>query len=195
MGMGKAGMNLRTEILNRAAKMSAGKDPTQARIDQLSNKADAIALTQLRKQQTAGENFEKTALKNADMAVDFSEKMDRTGTPVFNKWLQAGRRGTGSVEAANFDAANNSFVEEYAKVMTGSTGGAAATDSARQRAHELLDTSMTKEQYRSNVEVLKKEMANRVQSYREQSEETEGRIKETSKSSSSAPKTVHWDDL
>jgi hypothetical protein len=198
MGMGKAGMNLRTEILNRAAKMASGKDPTEQRVQQIANKADASALLQLRKQQTAGENFEKTALKNADLALAASEKMDRTGVPVFNKWLQAGRRGTGSVEAANFDAANNSFVEEYAKVMTGSTGGAAATDSARQRAHELLDTSMTPEQYRSNVDILKKEMANRVQSFREQAEETEGRIRDTGKKSDSGTsqaKTVHWDDL
>jgi hypothetical protein len=198
MGMGKAGMSLRTEILNRAAKMAAGRDPTEQRVQQISNKADASALLQLRKQQTAGENFEKTALKNADLALSTSEKMDRTGVPVFNKWLQAGRRGTGSVEAANFDAANNSFVEEYAKVMTGSTGGAAATDSARQRAHELLDTSMTPEQYRSNVDILKKEMANRVQSFREQAEETEGRIRDTGKkpdSGTSQAKTVHWDDL
>lgn len=193
-GMSKQSAALKVKIMQRAAQLDsgAGVSASDAAIKQSEGKANQQALGALQKQSAMVGNFEKTAMKNADLALSASEAMDRTGIPAFNKWLQAGKTATGSVEAAKFDAANNSFVEEYAKVMSGASGGgAAATDSARARAHEILNTSHTKEQYRANVDLLKKEMSNRTAALDEQREEIQSQMR--GKSAGSSGKTLTYD--
>lgn len=193
--LGMKATALRTKILERAAQMNsqAGIAPADAATNQMEGKAQGQALAALDRQQALVGGFERTADKNADLALSASAKVDRTGVPAFNKWLLAGKTGTGSVEAANFNAANNSFVEEYAKVMSGASGGGvAATDSARQRAHEILNTSMTPDQYRTNVALLKKEMQNRLDAMNEQRDSIRDSLKKTS-GGSSQNKTLTYD--
>ena len=165
MGMGKSGGAGRSRILNRAAELAsaAGIDPADQRGNQLQTKANASALTQLQKQQTMISAFEKNAQKNADMALEFSDKADRTGTPIFNLWLQAGQKGVqGNPDVSAFNAANETFVNEYAKIMSGSMGNTPVSDSARAHAHEMLSTAMTKDQYEAVIGTLRREMKNRM---------------------------------
>lgn len=192
-GMSKGAAALKVKILQRAAQMAqaAGETPDQASVTQMEGKAQQTALSAIDKQQALVSNYERTADKNADLALSASSKVDRSGAPAFNKWILGGRKSlAGDPSVAQFDAANNSFVEEYAKVMSGSSGGGqAATDSARARAHEMLNTAMTPDQYKAVIGILKQEMRNRIDAMNEERESIHAGLSKGSKSS----KTLTYD--
>lgn len=150
-------------MLAHQQNLANGNDVAAAYAHAQANKAMVPALAAISKQQNMLGAFEANAEKNAQMALDFSGKVDRTGTPLFNRWLQSGRTAlTGDVDASNFQAANNTFVAEYAKIMSGSMGNQATTDAASKHAQDMLNTAMTKEQYAGVVATLRQEMHNRM---------------------------------
>ena len=176
LGRGTQGARDMRAIQNRAAELSMGTDPTQLRVNQLDAKGATSALAQLTKSQTMAASFENTANQNADLALSLSKKNDRTGIPMINAGLQAWRTGTGSPEATQFAAANETFVNEYAKIMSGGLGNAATSDSASRHAHELLSVGMTDGQYEGNVHLLQQEMRNRMKGYDDQTTAVKARI-------------------
>jgi hypothetical protein len=174
MGRGVQGAGQATAIRNRSAALAKemGMSPDEIRMAQLTNKTQVQAIGQLAKAKAQILQFEKTANMNSDLALEASEKVDRTGVPVLNRWIQAGRTQiAGDPEASKFHAATETFVSEYAKVMSGGYGAAATTEGAQQRAHTLLNTAQTKEQFRENVGQLKREMGNRVKALNGQMDE------------------------
>src|SRR5205085_1463961 len=88
--------------------------------------------------------FERNATRNADIALANSAKVDRTGVPVVNRWLLAGMKEiAGDKDVATFHQANETFINEYAKIMSGSMGNTAVTDSLRKEARDMLSTAQT----------------------------------------------------
>jgi hypothetical protein len=163
MGMGKGGSAARSQILNRAAELASGTSGTDQRVDQLTTKASASTLLQLKKTKTMIKAFEEMATKNADIALQMSAKVDRSGVPVVNRWYLAGNNKLrGDVDTATFNTAVNVFANEYAKIMSGSMGNTPVSDSARKEAHEILNTAQTPEQLRANIKLLQREMKNRL---------------------------------
>ena len=163
MGMGKGGSAARSQILNRAAELASGTNGTDQRVNQLTTKASASTLLQLKKTKTMIKAFEEMANKNADIALEMSEKVDRTGSPVVNRWIQAGRsKLLGDDDVSTFNTAVNVFANEYAKIMSGSMGNTPVSDSARKEAHEILNTAQTPAQLRANIKLLQREMKNRI---------------------------------
>jgi hypothetical protein len=94
--------------------------------------------------------------KLADLALTASEKFDRPQFTPLNRAIQMAEKGTGGTAIADFVAANTSFINVYARAIN-PTG--ATTVSDKEHARKMLDTADTKEQYRSVVAQLKKEMA------------------------------------
>ena len=163
MGMGKGGATARSLILNRAAELASGVDGTDQRVAQLTTKAIASTLLQLKKTKTMIKAFEEMANKNADIALEMSAKVDRSGNPVVNRWfLAANNKIAGDVDTATFNTAVNVFANEYAKIMSGSMGNTPVSDSARKEAHEILNTAQTPAQLRANIKLLQREMKNRI---------------------------------
>ena len=163
MGMGKGGSAARSQILNRAAELASGVNGTDQRVSQLTTKASASTLLQLKKTKTMIKAFEEMATKNADIALEMSAKVDRNGTPVVNRWfLAANNKIAGDVDTATFNTAVNVFANEYAKIMSGSMGNTPVSDSARKEAHEILNTAQTPAQLRANIRLLQREMKNRI---------------------------------
>ena len=163
MGMGKGGATARSLILNRAAELAGDTSGTDQRVAQLTTKASASTLLQLKKTKTMIKAFEEMANKNADIALEMSDKVDRTGTPVINRWILAGNNKlAGDVDTATFNTAVNVFANEYAKIMSGSMGNTPVSDSARKEAHEILNTAQTPAQLRANIKLLQREMQNRI---------------------------------
>jgi len=163
MGMGKGGSAARSQILNRAAELAGDTSGTDQRVNQLTTKASASTLLQLKKTKTMIKAFEEMANKNADIALEMSDKVDRTGTPVINRWILAGNNKlAGDVDTATFNTAVNVFANEYAKIMSGSMGNTPVSDSARKEAHEILNTAQTPAQLRANINLLQREMKNRL---------------------------------
>lgn len=163
MGMGKGGATARSLILNRAAVLAGDTSGTDQRVAQLTTKASASTLLQLKKTKTMIKAFEEMANKNADIALEMSAKVDRSGNPVVNRWfLAANNKIAGDVDTATFNTAVNVFANEYAKIMSGSMGNTPVSDSARKEAHEILNTAQTPAQLRANIKLLQREMKNRI---------------------------------
>lgn len=179
LGRGTQGSVNTADILTRAAKAAAesGNSPEAQRVNQIANKANAQALGQLEKQRNLVLAFEKNALANADIALKESEKVDRVGSPAIDRWLQAGKKNVmGDVDVARLDTAIRTFVNEYAKVTTSVTGGGVTSDHARKEIDDLLKASMTKEQVRGVIDLMKQEMKNREKGYDDQVTELRGRM-------------------
>lgn len=177
-GLGHASAGINAKIVSRAAEIAAanGNDAQAAALNRASFKSAQVGLTALTKQRTLVGAFERTALKNLEIAVDESAKVDRTGVPALNRWLLAGKKSlSGDVEVGRFNAALTSALNEYAKVLSGATGAAGISDAARREAEELLSTANTPEQVTGIVEIMKREMANREAGFAEQ----EAQLKET----------------
>jgi hypothetical protein len=169
--LGMGGAADKGKILNRAAEMAKaqGLDADAMNYKKSAFKADTGALNQITKQKDMILAFESTADKNLDIAQKLSDKVDRTGIPVVNRYLLAGKKSlTGDVDVAKFDAAIRTAINEYARVTSSVTGGGVTSDSARREVEDLLSKAQTKDQIIGVIQTLKQEMGNRKAGYDEQ---------------------------
>lgn len=156
MGMGKAGMELRTQILNQAAGMASGVDATKQRESQLESKAAASARSGLEKTANNIQLAEKTALGSADMVENASKNYDRSSSPLANRSINAFRSNImGDPKYQKLQNDVTTFKNEYVKVMS---GAGQATDSSRAEADHLVNTDMSHEQLMAGMSEMKKEM-------------------------------------
>lgn len=179
LGRGTQGAVNTAAILNRAAEQQkeAGNTPEAARVNQLANKASTMALGQLVKQKNLILAFENTAMKNADLVLSESEKVDRLGSPVIDRWILAGKKSVaGDPSVARLDLAVRTFVNEYARVTTSVTGGGITSDTARKEIDSLLQSAHTKDQVRQVIDLAKTEMLNRKAGYEDQEKTLRGGI-------------------
>jgi hypothetical protein len=180
MGRGVQGTAQATKIRNRSSELAKemGMTADEIRFAQLNNKTQVQAIGQLAKSRAQILQFEKTAEYNADLALNASKDVWRTGSPLLNRPLQYLRsEAAGDPKAKVFNAANETFVSEYARVMSGGYGAAQTTEGAQNRAHTLLSTASTADQYEKVVGQLKTEMKNRVKALNDQMEEEKGRLR------------------
>lgn len=173
-GRGAIGAAMNIKIQNRAAEQAkeAGSDSESQTIAQAAYKSAAAALSALTKQQTMVGSFEKTAQANLDLALQLSDKVDRTGSPMLNKGLLAFKNHVqGDADTASFVNALTAARTEYAKVLSGSTGATGVTDSARKEADELFNSATSKETLRQVLATARQEMANRTKAFDDQKAE------------------------
>lgn len=180
LGRGTQGAVNTALILDQAAKDAAadGDSPEASRLTQISNRASQQALGQLVKQKNLILAFEKNAEANAKLVMQESEKVDRLGSPVIDRWLQAGQKNiAGDVAVARLDTAVRTFVNEYARVTTSVTGGGVTSDTARKEVETLLRSAHTKEQVRGVIDLMTTELQNRKVAYEQQEAELKGGIR------------------
>jgi hypothetical protein len=96
------------------------------------------------------------ASQMADLALNASNSLDRTGVKSINDVMQAVQKGTRSPELRNFVAANTSLINAYARAVN---PNGTPTDHDKTHAREMLSTGFDKGDYASAVGQLKKEMA------------------------------------
>lgn len=161
---GSRGGQVVADIYNQAAKNKPGADLAGSRQDYSANTG---VLKDLERNSARVSTSESTAAKNLDLAASVSGRVDRTGSPLVNKYLLylkgqvAGDDDTNLLNNAVETAAN-----EYANVVTaGSGGGAAATDSSRQHARDMLHSAMADGTFKQVVAQMKTEMGNRSSSF------------------------------
>lgn len=196
MGMGKTGAQARSAILNKAAELAAaaGKSGDQQRIDQIGNKANTSALAQLQKQQTMVGAFEKNFVRNADISMELSDKVDRSGIPVINRWLNAGKRSlAGDPELSAYDASLKATSNEYAKIISGSMGNTALAEGEIKKIEGLLNAAQTPEQVKAVINLMKRETQNRIAGFEEEKAALRASMT-NSTSKSKSPKTIQTDD-
>lgn len=175
-GIGAAGAQAKAQALNQLA--ASVKNNGVAWDDAISNmlqgKTATAGLTDVQKSSAKVNAWENSAAKQADIVLGLSDKTDRTGVPLFNKWLLAGRQGTGDVDVARFNNGVSTLAEEYARVMGG--GNSTATDSTRQLAHTMLNSAMTQDQFNGVVGLMKQEMATRKAALSESVDQTRNTV-------------------
>jgi hypothetical protein len=159
----------REHILNAAAEQNKrlGHTPVMAIQKQAAYKADATSLTKMRTMSSAAESFETKAISQADIVTDLSNKVGRSQIPLLNSAILTGKRELlGDPDTQLLFNAITTFSSEYAKIMEGSTGSAAASsDSARKAAAELVKATLNKGTLAKTVELMKKEMRLSIQGY------------------------------
>lgn len=151
----------RKRIINRAAEMAeqAGTGAGGDIVKQAGVKADAASLAQTTRYRNQVESFEETAQNSAKLIRELAPKgLGPTGVPAFDSWLQAGRKAEGNPDVVKFGNAIDTFTSEYAKIMSGSTGAAGSTDSARAKAERLINKAQNSEQLYGALDVMQREM-------------------------------------
>lgn len=162
----------REAIIKLANQFMPGFDP-------VSNSQVTAAMSTLERQRGLVMTYEKTAIGGANIALEMSDKVDRTGSPIINKWINAGRKNVlGDPDVTRLNNAVETFTNEYAKVMSGSSGGQATTVSMQQHAREMLSGAMTKDQFKQTVDLMKREMTEtRETAFDKQITEMRGRVR------------------
>ncbi len=178
MGMGKVAGTYRSAILNEAARQAQGVDPTDQRVAQIGNKANTAALSKLKSQETMVGAFEKTFNKNVDLVTEYSAKVDRTGVPIVNKWIQAGKRAVvGDPELSAFDFAIKSAVNEYTKIISGSMGNTVMAEGEIKKIEAMLGAAQNVAQIKEITGFMKRETGNRMAGFKEQRDELTGSMR------------------
>ena len=152
--LGMGGGPERRQIINRAAAQARALDltPAAAIQKQAAYKADASALTQIRKVSSAAESFETKALAQADLIDSLSEKVTRADWPLVNRFVLSGEIATGNTPAQLLANAILGFQSEYGKILDGSTGSVAAvSEGTARRAQQMISTALSKGTLKATV--------------------------------------------
>lgn len=171
---GRAGAATSMDVANRMAELGGGgADLAGAKAGY---GADTASLKNLTKQSDAMNAFEGTALKNLDQFLGVAHSVVDTGSPLFNAPARAFMQSVaGDPKMAQFAAARNVAVQEISKVLGGSLGGSAVSDSARHEASGMIGPDMSLAQIEAVAKILKTDMANRRASLTEQIGAVRGR--------------------
>lgn len=167
-GMGKDGTAMRTAIMNREGELYPKTDLASAKTDYLSNQG---AIKGLEKTKAQVLTFENTAGRNLDLADSLSKQVDRTGSPLINKYLlYAKGQIAGDADTTKLKNAVETAASEYAKVMSGGMSGQ-VSDAKQAHARDMLSASMSNGTFSQVVALMKQEMGNRRSGYDDQLKE------------------------
>lgn len=203
MGSGTAAMAARGKVWQRVAEIAKERgiplrELPAARAQFSADKGSLAKLTQMA---DAVKAFENTAIKNGDKLVELGDKVDKTGIPVIERWIRAGRKEIAGDPLVNdFNAQMTLFGTEVAKILTNPTLSGQLTDNAREEVSKFAPASASAAQIRSLVTLLKGDFERRRQAIDDQKREITERLRNIGTragegGTSNAAKTVNWDDL
>lgn len=168
LGMGAAAAKMREQIIEKAAQLSgggtAGADSDVATA--AATRADTSSLTNITRIADSAAAYEDTAKKNFDLALSLAPKGIPTDMgPFFNSWIQKGETALGDPNVPPYVAALLTGANEYAKVMSGSTGSQGSTVDSRREAAELFSRAYTPQQITNVIGIAERDMENKKASY------------------------------
>ena len=118
----------RNAILQRAAELSGGAGGVGGQLANAAIVKGAQASVQsLAKQAASIDPFINTTQQEGMNALKLLHSGGPQFIPSFNKYIQSGRKAGGSAEVVKFETFLLTLRNEYAKIMTGSTGSVAQT--------------------------------------------------------------------
>ena len=164
----------KAKVINKASELAKadGNTSEAESLQRFSIHANQIALNQLTKQEQLVVAYEKTADKQLNLLVELGRKVPKTDWPIVNSALMKGEKNiAGSPAANNFLSSAIATQGEFAKILSGSTSAAGATDASRREAAEMISPYLSEEGLESLVPNLKREMEFRKQGYVEQKAE------------------------
>lgn len=175
---GKAGQADREAIRERVAEIAErhGIDPAKLASLGMTNRASASALLQLEKQRNAVEAYSQAFVRNADMALDLSEKRASTFSPLLNRPVNALAQYSGDPDVAKFMAQVRLVQTEAARIINNPNLSGQLTDTARGELDHILNGNMTVGQFKDVVKLLKRDVEIRGQTLDKQAEKLRGEI-------------------
>ncbi|HEX3161129.1 MAG TPA: hypothetical protein VHQ92_01000 [Pseudolabrys sp.] len=196
MGQGKAGADLKRQIMSRAAEQAAtqGQSPGDVISGQAGRKADTTSLNKAQPMYDAVRSFSNNAIANGQRLIALAEKADATGVPAIERWIRAGKKATGDPDVAALNAQMTLFRNEAAKIVTNPNLTGVMTVEAQREMERSLDNAASPAQIKAVVGLLQKDFATREQSLADQIKEIKGRIS-NKPAASSTGKTINFSDL
>lgn len=125
-----------------------------------SNAAVAHAQNKIQEKFSVVDIAENAALKNMDVAIDLSKKLDPTQIPLLNKAALAGEVGTGNTDASRYKLAIATVAREYARASSMNTSASGITDSQLKENESLIPTSATTDQLIGLKNTMQSDMSN-----------------------------------
>lgn len=169
MGMGKVASQNRQKVMAKVAELAGAQGLTGGDLaKQIAHyKAGSKQLSTLETQLGTTRQNEGTAIANGVQFIDRSSELPlQTEYPALNSITQFFQKHTpieGHDTKVAMDAAWNTFVTEYAKVVAGSPSGAGTlSDSARHEAQSVLQGNYSLDQKKAVFEQMKADMGNRL---------------------------------
>lgn len=188
LGRGKQGQTLLQEIMKSVGE--GGQSPGDFIAAHSGVKADTTSLTNMTKMSDAAISFEKLAEKNFDVALKLAPDAVPTELgPFFNRWVEQGETALGDPNVPPYVAAVITGANEYAKVMSGSTGTAASTVDSRREARELFSPYLSLPQISQVIAVAKADMKNRENTLNERVGDIKQRLGSTAPNPIAPPAT------
>lgn len=180
-----------SELVQRAAKWAAehtGGDPGAYIANVGQTKANQSSLTNMTRMADAATSFERTARQNFDYALSIApEAIPTDWGPWLNRWVETGETQTGNAAVPAYVTAMLTAANEYAKIMSGSTGAQGSTVDSRREAAELFSPYLAKGQIRRVVEVAEGDMDRRKQSLYGQVQDIRQRLHDSGEKGAGAP--------
>lgn len=168
LGIGDKASEVKDGILNGIAQRNheLGISGSQFSAIISSKQSAQKALDTISRNQGMMTVAEGTATKNFDLVLSMLDKLPpKTISPWLNQFVQTGNIQIGGADVKPLQDAILTSLNEYAKVITGQTSGAAVSDAARREAQSLLSAADTTDTIKNVINTAKTEMGNRVTSY------------------------------
>lgn len=180
LGMGPAAGAQKKAIVERAAKLNKdlGITPTQAMVNRGDFGANLGSLKKMVTTMDAVAAYEDTTQRNLTLAEKALDGAGLGPSPVVNSVLQQFKKNVlGDPDVAIYVATLGGSLDEYTKVVAGTTGGSApASDAARKSIDERLSHISTVAQAKAVFGQMRKEMKNRTLAQEDRIKTIRGRM-------------------
>jgi len=179
LGRGQAGMDRQNAIINQANQIAKnlGVSPDEMATTAGRNKAYNASLTAFTKRGDAMQAAEEGFKNNMDNALRLSSQMDRTGSPAVNKWLLGGEENLGDPSVSAFNLAIRAAAQDYAKIMSGSTGAGGTPISTTEDAVSLFRKELSDKQLNAVANVAYQDIHGQQQANDDQKNRILGRLR------------------
>lgn len=156
-GMGNASVELKKAFYAAIGGAPALADAATANKAALGAATKALATQQ--NQYAATQTSTETLKKSIDLVSKYDNKLDKTGVPIFNQylqWLQG--KVAGNTDITSLNAALTTTATEYAKIMSGASASiAGVTVSSADDVKNLLNSAMSKGQIDGVLDIMKQD--------------------------------------
>jgi len=173
LGRGASAQADKSAIINRWSEKqkSLGNTAQDQILREAGRKAGESALSQLEAQEGKIMAFAKFVHKHAKVVEEYATRVDETGSPVINKWLNAGKKAiSGNKDVTALDFAWKTLTNEYAKISSSPTGGGVMSQQEAEKFEKLANSALTDEAVKEVLRVMQLDLENRQTSYSEQKE-------------------------
>ncbi len=196
MPSGTRNAALSVRVLTRAAEIAKQSGTSVADIvgDQQFRKATSAALQAQARTQAQIKTYINTFDQNVSSLRAAVPAGAANSAPIINRWIQAGRQAIQGDPAVT--ALNTWMIavrDEYAKILSGSTGSAGITDASRSEANGIIAKIDTPAQMYAALDVMHDESRHRLNSGQDTINELNRQLRTQSANAAPQPKVIRYD--